>query len=146
MSRYVLQCSICIEYQNRLQDADLPIPGHRSFSVSYPGIPGVIVMYAGFVVFRLAFKSGAIWRCFRCLGVKRDARTPCRRGTDFRSLSLRESGPGTPRAVSVSGGLRAWFRLRSGCGFCYASALVAVTAAETEFPLRSTWFPLHPSP
>ena len=71
--------------------------------------------YAGFVVLRLPSKSGAIWRRFRCFGVKRDARTPCRRGTDFRSLALRESGPGTPHAVSVSSGLRAWFRLRSGC-------------------------------
>ena len=79
-------------------------------------------MYAGFVVLRLPYKiykSGAIWRCFRCLGVKRDAVTRSRRGTDFRSLSLRESGPGTPRAVSVSGGLRAWFG--------YGLAAVSVT-------------------
>ena len=93
-------------------------------------------MYAGFVVLRLPSKSGAIWRCFWCLGVKKDAKTPCRRRTDFRSLSLQESGPGTPRAVSVSGGLRAWFRLRS----------LAVTAAKTELPLRSKWFPLHLAP
>ena len=30
--------------------------------------------------------------------------------------------------------------------FLLRVALVAVTAAETEFPLRSKWFPLHPAP
>ena len=69
----------------------------------------------------------------RSKGWERDARTPCRRGTDLRSLSLRESGRGTPRAVSVSGGLRAWFRLRSGCGFCYASRWLPLQRQKPSF-------------
>ena len=30
--------------------------------------------------------------------------------------------------------------------FLLRVALVAVTVAEAEFPLRSKWFPLHPAP
>ena len=103
-------------------------------------------MFAGFVVLRLPSKSGAIWRCFRCLGAKRDARTPCKKGDRFSvplftRVGARDAACGfgfgwAAGLVSVT----VWLR------FLLRVALAAVTAAETEFPLRSKWFPLHPAP
>ena len=115
MSRHVLQCSVSIEYKNRLQDADLPIPGHRSFSVSYPGIEGVVVMYAGFADFlpNLGPYGGVS-------GVS---------GSSGMQELLAEGGPIFGPSLYESRGqgrrvrfrFRAWFRLRSSYGFCYAS-------------------------
>ena len=77
-------------------------------------------MYSGFVVLRLPSKSGATGRRFRCLGVKRNARTACRRGPIFGPSLYESRGQGR----------RVRFRFRVGCGAGFGCGLAAVSVAR----------------